>query len=99
MEVVEVEEGSDPQLEMLADAWLVAYFQTVVEAGTIVSVVMYPIEWIAEIEIASVFDSARKCNCFSIFFCLFCVYFNWIVAKDSIFAPLKTGSCTGFHQP
>ena len=49
VEIVEVEEGCDSQLEMLADARLVADFQTVIQACAVISVVMYPVERIAEV--------------------------------------------------
>ena len=46
---MEVEEGCDSQLEMLADARLVADLQTVIQACAVVAVVMYPVERISEV--------------------------------------------------
>lgn len=46
---MEVEEGCDSQLEVFADAWLVADLQTVIQACTVVAVVMYPVERISEV--------------------------------------------------
>lgn len=49
VEVMEVEEDCDSQLEVFADAWLVADLQTVIQACAVVAVVMYPVERISEI--------------------------------------------------